>query len=101
MASTGLSIHNACTFGRPEECRKAKYVEGGSLVVGTGGSIVGGSFGGFLGGAGCVLFLGVATGGPGALACTVIGGAAGGVAGGLVGGDIGEMSGEVLYEVAQ
>lgn len=36
VASTGLSIHHACTFGRPEDCRKAKYVEGVSLVGSTG-----------------------------------------------------------------
>ncbi|AHC84771.1 hypothetical protein LG197_02120 [Pseudomonas asiatica] len=101
VASTGLSIHHACTFGRSEDCRKAKYVEGVSLVGSTGGSIAGGSIGGFLGGTGCVLFLGVTTGGPGALACTVIGGAVGGAAGGSVVGDIGEMFGELLYEVAQ
>ena len=101
VASTGLSIHHACTFGRSEDCRKAKYVEGVSLVGSTGGSIAGGSIGGFLGGTGCVLFLGVTTGGPGALACTVIGGAVGGAAGGSVVGDIGEMVGELLYEVTQ
>lgn len=101
VASTGLSIHHACTFGRSEDCRKAKYVEGVSLVGSTGGSIAGGSIGGFLGGTGCVLFLGVTTGGPGGLACTVIGGAVGGAAGGSVVGDIGEMFGELLYEVAQ
>ncbi|QKL04083.1 hypothetical protein GEV39_23170 [Pseudomonas sp. NY5710] len=101
VASTGLSIHHACTFGRPEDCRRAKYVEGGSLVGSTGGSIAGGSIGGFIGGAGCVLFLGVTTGGPGALACTVIGGAVGGAIGGTAVGDIGEMVGELLYEVPQ
>ena len=101
VASTGLSIHHACTFGRTEECRKARYVEGGSLVGSTGGSIAGGSMGGFLGGVGCVLFLGVATGGPGALACTVIGGAVGGAVGGAAVGDIGGMFGELLYEVTQ
>ena len=101
VAATGLSIHHACTFGRSEDCRKAKYVEGVSLVGSTGGSIAGGSIGGFLGGTGGVLFLGVTTGGPGALACTVIGGAVGGAAGGSVVGDIGEMFGELLYEVTQ
>jgi len=101
VASTGLSIRHACTFGRPEDCRRAKYVEGGSLLGSTGGSFVGGSIGGSLGGAGCVMFLGVTTGGPGALACTVIGGAIGGAAGGSVVGDIGEMLGELLYEVIQ
>ena len=101
VASTGLGIHHACTFGRSEDCRKAKYVEGVSLVGSTGGSIAGGSIGGFLGGTGCVLFLGVTIGGPGALACTVIGGAVGGAAGGSVVGDIGEMFGELLYEVTQ
>ncbi len=36
VASTGLSIHKACTMGREDECRKAKYVEGSSLVGGLG-----------------------------------------------------------------
>jgi len=101
VASTGLSIHHACTFGRPEDCRKARYVEGGSLLGSTGGSFAGGAIGGPLGGAGCVMFLGIATGGTWALACTVIGGGIGGAAGGWVVGDLGEMLGELLYEVTQ
>ncbi len=27
VAATGLSIHKACTMGREEQCRRAKYVE--------------------------------------------------------------------------
>ncbi|MCL8308024.1 hypothetical protein, partial [Pseudomonas putida] len=42
VGSTAVSIHQACTVGREEECRKAKYVEGGSLVGGLGGGVVGG-----------------------------------------------------------
>jgi len=34
IAATGLEIHKACTLGREEDCTKAKYVDGGSLVGG-------------------------------------------------------------------
>jgi len=96
VGSTGLSIHKACTVGREEQCRKAKYVEGSSLV----GSLAGASAGGYLGGiavtGGCVLVLGITTG-PGALVCGVVGGAAGGWAGGETGKWGGEQFGEFLY----
>jgi outer membrane lipoprotein SlyB len=61
------------TVGREEQCRKAKYVEGSSLV----GSLGGASAGGYLGG--------------------VVGGAAGGWAGGETGKWAGEQFGEFLY----
>ncbi len=96
VASTGLAIHKACTTGRETECRRARYVEGSSLM----GSLAGGSAGGYAGGlAGAAIctVLGVSTGGPGALVCAVIGGAAGGKVFGDYGSQGGEMLGDFLY----
>ncbi|MCH4876466.1 hypothetical protein EQV97_03520 [Pseudomonas sp. TMW22090] len=97
VASTGLSIHKACTLGREEQCRRAKYVESSTLM----GSLAGGSAGGYVGGmagtAVCAVVLGVSTGGPGALACAVVGGAAGGKLFGDFGSKAGEMLGDFLY----
>ena len=42
--------------------------------------------------------LGFATGGAGALACAVIGGALGGWGGGEIGGIAGEQIGDIVYE---
>jgi hypothetical protein len=97
VASSGLEIRNACALGREDECTRAKYVEGSSLA----GSLAGGGFGGFIAGytatLGCVLVLGIPTGGSGALLCGVVGGAVGGVVGGKLGGAGGEIIGERLY----
>ncbi|MDU8430852.1 hypothetical protein [Pseudomonas syringae] len=96
VGSTGLAIHKACTLGREEQCRKAKYVEGGSLL----GSVFGAGAGGYVGGilvtTACVA-IGIPTGGMGTLACGVIGGAVGGWGGGEFGESKGEKFGEVLY----
>ena len=102
VASSGLAIRSACAQGREDQCTKARYVESSSLV----GGLAGGVFGGFLGGhtatLGCVVVLGIASGGPGALVCGVVGGAVGGVAGGKVLGGAGGILGEFLYgEIAQ
>ena len=98
VTATGSSIYTACTTGRETQCRKAKYVEGGKLS----GNIIGGTFGGAVGGGaatiGCVAVLGFVTGGPGALACAVVGGAFGGWGGGEIGGLAGEQIGDVIYE---
>ncbi|KPG95523.1 SSU ribosomal protein S2p (SAe) [Pseudomonas sp. RIT-PI-q] len=97
VASSGLEIRNACALGREDQCTRAKYVEGSSLV----GSLAGGAAGGHLGGLaamqGCAVVLGVATGGTGALLCGVVGGAIGGVIGGKLGDGIGETLGELMY----
>jgi hypothetical protein len=97
VASTGLSIHKACTLGREEQCRRAKYVESSTLM----GSLAGGSAGGYVGGmtgtAVCAVVLGVSTGGPGTLACAVVGGAVGGKLFGDFGSKAGEMLGDFLY----
>ncbi|MCJ7956347.1 MAG: hypothetical protein MUW57_07265 [Pseudomonas sp.] len=96
VGSTALSIRNACALGREEQCRRAKYVEGSSLVGSIAGAGGGGALGGPIAGAICLVGLGITTG-PGALACTVIGGAAGGWVGGEGGQWIGENIGEYLY----
>ena len=97
VASAGLDIRQACALGREDECTKAKYVEGSSLVSGLAGGAVGGFLGSRVGTLGCMLALGVASGGSGALVCTVLGGAVGGVSGGSLGGSEGESIGEYLY----
>ena len=45
VAATGLSIHKACTMGREEQCRRAKYVESSALIGGLGGGSIGGGCG--------------------------------------------------------
>ncbi|KAA8694152.1 Uncharacterized protein ALO80_02696 [Pseudomonas caricapapayae] len=97
VGSKAIEIRNACTLGREEQCRKAKYVKGSSLVGSVAGAGLGGAGGGFLATGLCILALGITTG-PGALACTVVGGAAGGWAGGEVGEWGGEHLGEMLYK---
>lgn len=100
VASTELSIRNACVLGREDECRKAKYVERSSLVAGLMGSSLGGYVGGLAGPAVC-LAVGIPTAGAGAITCAVIVGAAGGVLGGGLGTMGGESFGEVLYETVR
>jgi hypothetical protein len=92
-ASTGLEIKEACSTGREEQCRKAKYVEVGKFTMGVGG----GALGGYIGSSLCLAVL-IPTTGPGSLACLLIGGATGGVVGGAIGSRGGEMVGEKLYE---
>jgi hypothetical protein len=101
VASSGLEIRNACMTGRENECTKAKYVSGGSLVGGLMGSAMGGSIGGAIALGGCFVALGIVTGGPGALVCVVVGGAIGGYVGGEQGGAGGEKFGEYLYRAVE
>ncbi|MFJ4351755.1 hypothetical protein ACIPZ5_12685 [Pseudomonas sp. NPDC089428] len=61
VASTELSIRNACVLGREEACRKVKYVERSSLVGGLGLGGIGGHVGGVLGPMACVA-IGIPTG---------------------------------------
>ncbi|NWC92374.1 MULTISPECIES: hypothetical protein [unclassified Pseudomonas] len=96
VGSTAISIHKACALGREEQCKRAKYVEGSSLVGSITGAGGGGALGGPIAGGICLLGLGITTG-PGALACTVIGGAAGGWVGGEGGKWIGEKIGKYIY----
>jgi hypothetical protein len=101
VASAGLSIRQACALGREDECTKAKYVEGSSLAGSlVGGGVIGG-FGGQAAIVGCMLVLGIASGGAGAIACGVVGGAVGGIGGGLLGEMAGESVGEFLYETIE
>ncbi|MNJ51129.1 hypothetical protein D3C77_464260 [compost metagenome] len=97
VAATALSIQKACSLGREEQCRKAKYVEGASLT----GGLIGGAVIGYIGGGvavqSCIFVLGIVSGGPGALVCGVVGGAVGGWAGGKIGQSGGEQLGEHLY----
>lgn len=101
VAATGTSIYAACTTGREVQCRKAKYVEGGKLTGGLTFGTVGGSAGAGMAMLGCTVVLGTVTGGPGALACAIIGGGVGGYYGGEIGGEIGESGGEIIYELLQ
>ncbi|WP_426149616.1 hypothetical protein [Pseudomonas sp. DC3000-4b1] len=100
MTSTALEIHKACTIGREEECRRAKYVESSALVGSLAGSSVGGMAGGIAARFACAFVLGVSSGGPGALVCAVVGGAAGGkIVGDLGGTGAKFLGGEVYQEV--
>jgi len=91
--ATALEIKEACSTGREEQCRKAKYVEFGKLGGGVTGGVVGGALGTML----CVIVLGV-TAGPAAIGCLLVAGGAGGMAGGNLGSEGGELLGELLYE---
>ena len=96
MASTALEIHEACTIGREEECRRAKYVEGSALV----GSLFGSGVGGYLGGMvalGICVALGFSTAGTAGLICAVLGGAVGGKVLGDYGSEEGETLGRKIY----
>ncbi|MHC8314045.1 hypothetical protein [Pseudomonas sp. LB3P31] len=97
VTASGLAIRNACALGREDECTRAQYVEGSSLALGLAGGGMGGFIGGYTATLGCVFVLGIATGGPGALLCGVVGGAIGGVIGGHLGNVGGEVFGEQLY----
>lgn len=90
---TALEIKEACSTGREEQCRKARYVELGKLSAGVSGGLAGG----FGGTALCIFLLAPSTG-PGALACMLVAGGLGGAAGGHFGGTAGEKVGEFLYE---
>ncbi|BBH44315.1 hypothetical protein KU43P_07920 [Pseudomonas sp. KU43P] len=48
VAGTGLDIHEACTLGREDECRRAKYVKGTSLTGSVTGGWIGATYGGAL-----------------------------------------------------
>ena len=98
VASTSLSIKKACAEGRDEECKRATIVESGALAGSVGGGLVGAIGGNLIGMAACSVVLGIASGGPGAIACGVGGGALGGIVGGKLGSEGGEYLGEILYE---
>ena len=97
IASSGISIRNACALDRQDECTKAKYVEGVSLVGSLAGGVAGGLSGSSLGIAGCMMVFTIPTAGTGAIACAVVGGAVGGAAMGGLFESWGTMLGEVIY----
>ena len=100
LASTELSIRQACMLGREDDCRRVKYIERSSLAAswGIGGAI--GYVGAALGPMVCVA-VGIPTGGTATIACAVRGGAAGGMAGGALGKMGGETLGEIFYEAVR
>lgn len=91
--ATALEVKEACSTGREEQCRKAKYVEAGKLTFGVAGGIIGGQMG-----TGLCLAVMTPTTGPFALGCLLIAGGAMGAAFGSWGSEIGAVAGEVLYE---
>ncbi|WP_422419531.1 hypothetical protein [Pseudomonas sp. GZD-222] len=98
VAATGVSINNACSSGREDQCRKAKYVEVSKLGISILGGSVGGSVGAMAATSLCVIALGMVTGGAGAFACAFIGAAIGGAAAGYIGSEGGEIFGDAIYE---
>ncbi|WP_268797975.1 hypothetical protein [Pseudomonas huanghezhanensis] len=98
MMSTSLEITEACSIGRNDICEKSIYVEGSKLVLGIGLGIAGGAAAAYVATGTCIIVLGAATGGPGALACGIVVGAAGAYIGGRAGETGGELVGEKLYE---
>jgi hypothetical protein len=97
VAATTLEIRKACTLGREEACRKAKYIETSSLLGSVSGNTGGAIVGGLLASKLCIA-LRVPTRGLSTLACGVIGGAGGGMAGAEIGKKWGSEIGEFLYE---
>lgn len=100
LAASGVNIYQACAMGREEECKKAKYLEGGKLVAGVGGGIAIARLGSALAYSACA-GLGVATGGVGMFACLLLGSAVGGYVGGLSGSYFGEVTGKILYSATE
>lgn len=96
--SSYLEIKEACSTGREDVCKRAKYVEGSKLVLGVAGGIAGGSAAGTFLLPLCLVVFGVTTGGLAAIGCGILVAAAGGYAGGVVGEIGGEELGEKLYE---
>lgn len=82
--NTTNEVHHACTTGREGECKKVAVREYTKFGVSAGTGYFGGSLGAGMAGAACVA-LGVASGGAGFLACSIVGAAAGGYAGGELG----------------
>lgn len=98
VASTSLSIKKACAEGREEECKRATIVESSLLAGSVGGGLIGAIGGNLIGMAACSVVFGIPSGGLGAIACGVGGGALGGMVGGGLGSEGGEYLGEILYE---
>jgi len=98
VGSTALEIIEACSVGREDECAEAKYVEGAKLASGVAGGLIGGSLGSTFAVVACSVIFGIPSGGLGAIACAVVGGAVGGYYGGLKGEEHLAPAGKFLYE---
>lgn len=97
---TALEITEACSAGREDECNRAKFVEGGKLVLGVGGAAYGGYAGLGVGVAVCAAVFAIPTAGASALGCAIVGAAIGSVAVGSLGSHAGEQIGTRLYEIS-
>ena len=84
-ANTTNEVYNACTVGREQSCSKVAVKKYSSFGASLAGGIYGGKYGAMAGACVCVA-LGVATGGVGLLACSIVGAAAGGYVGGEIAG---------------
>lgn len=84
-ANTTNEVYNACTVGREQSCSKIAVKKYSSFGASLAGGIYGGKYGA-MAGAGVCVALGVATGGVGLLACSIVGAAAGGYVGGEIAG---------------
>ncbi|MCK7083139.1 hypothetical protein [Enterobacter kobei] len=84
-ANTTNEVYNACTAGREQSCSKVAVKKYSSFGASLAGGIYGGKYGA-MAGAGVCVALGVATGGVGLLACSIVGAAAGGYVGGEIAG---------------
>ena len=98
VAAAGTSIYAACSSGREQECRKAKYTEGGKLAGGIAGGILGGTIGTTVAIAGCAVAFSPVTFGGSLFACALVGGGLGGWAAGEFGSENGDNLGEIIYE---
>jgi len=81
--NTTNEIYHACTSGRENECTKVAVKEYSKFGASVAGGLVGGRYGAIMMGGIC-LGLGVATGGAGLLACSIVGAAVGGYIGGEI-----------------
>ncbi|MGX5102790.1 hypothetical protein [Enterobacter cloacae] len=84
-ANTTNEVYNACTTGREQSCTKVAVKKYSSFGASLAGGIYGGKYGA-MASAGVCVALGVATGGVGLLACSIVGAAAGGYVGGEIAG---------------
>jgi hypothetical protein len=84
-ANTTNEVYNSCTVGREQSCSKVAVKKYSSFGASLAGGIYGGKYGA-MAGAGVCVALGVATGGVGLLACSIVGAAAGGYVGGEIAG---------------
>lgn len=101
VSATALAIVEACSLGREDECRKAKFVETATLTGGVVGALAGGAYGMRLGLRVCRMPLTHPVGGVTTLACGIIGGAIGAYAAGTALAGASEDAGELIYKSAE